>query len=109
MANPHAGEVDIWLDDTPHRARLTLGALAELETGLAEEGLIDLVERFEARRFSSRDVALLIVAGLRGGGWAGRLQDLLTVRLGDGEREGPIVAAQLAARLLTGAFGPAEV
>lgn len=108
MGNPHRGEVEIWLDGAPHLARLTLGALAELEDGLAGEGLVDLVERFEAGRFSSRDVAQLVVAGLRGGGWQGRLADLVACQLGDGRAEGPVVAARLAARLLAGAFGGAE-
>ena len=71
MANPWAGEVEIVLDGRPHVARLTLGALAELEAGLAAESLLDLVARFEGGRFSSRDVLALVVAGLRGGGWPG--------------------------------------
>jgi hypothetical protein len=52
-------------------AKLTLGALAELEAALETGSLLDLVERFEERRFSTRDVLALIVAGLRGGGWQG--------------------------------------
>lgn len=66
MANPYAGEVALWLDGQRHVARLTLGALAELEAALEAGSLIELVERFEGRRFSSRDVLALIVAGLRG-------------------------------------------
>ena len=34
MANPYAGEVAIWLDGVRHVAKLTLGALAELEASL---------------------------------------------------------------------------
>ncbi len=72
MANPYAGEVAVWLDGKRHVAKLTLGgALAELEADLGEESLLDLVQRFEANRFSTRDVLALLVAGLRGGGWAG--------------------------------------
>jgi hypothetical protein len=56
MANPYAGEVALVLDGRRHVAKLTLGALAELETALETGSLVDLVERFEARRFSSRDV-----------------------------------------------------
>jgi hypothetical protein len=55
MANPWAGEVAIVLDGQRHVARLTLGALAELEAGLQAGSLLDLVERFETGRFSTRD------------------------------------------------------
>ena len=100
MANPLAGEVDIWLDGHPHCAKLTLGALAELEAQLQVGGLVDLVERFEAGRFSSRDVLALVVAGLRGGGWRGTAADLLAVEIGGG----PVEAARAAAELLARAF-----
>lgn len=100
MANPWAGEVEVVLDGTPHVARLTLGALAELEAALAEGSLVDLAERFEAGRFSGRDVLAVLVAGLRGGGWTGRAADLLAVEIGGG----PMGAARVAAALLARAF-----
>lgn len=100
MANPWAGEVAVWLDGQRHVAKLTLGALAELEAALEVGSLIELVERFEARRFSSRDVLALIVAGLRGGGWQGSAADLRTVEIGGG----PVEAARAAAELLARAF-----
>lgn len=100
MANPWAGEVAIWLDGQRHTAKLTLGALAELEAALETGSLIELVERFEAGRFSTRDVLALIVAGLRGGGWQGSATDLRTVEVGGG----PVEAARAAAELLARAF-----
>ncbi len=100
MANPYAGEVAIWLDGQRHVCRLTLGALAELEAALEAGGLIDLVERFEGGAFSTRDVLALIVAGLRGGGWAGTADELRTAEV----RGGPIEAARVAAELLARAF-----
>lgn len=100
MANPYAGEVAIWLDGVRHVAKLTLGALAELETSLDAGSLIEMVERFEQGRFSSRDVLALVVAGLRGGGWQGSASDLRTVEIGGG----PIEAARAAAELLARAF-----
>jgi hypothetical protein len=100
MANPFAGEVVVWLDGQRHLCKLTLGALAELETALETGTLIDLVERFEAGRFSTRDVLALIVAGLRGGGWTGTATDLRTVEF----RGGPIEAARAAAEMLARAF-----
>ena len=100
MANPYAGEVAIWLDGQRHVAKLTLGALAELESALEAGSLFELVERFEGGRFSSRDVLALIVAGLRGGGWQGTAANLRTVEIGGG----PMAAAKVAAELLARAF-----
>jgi hypothetical protein len=48
------------------RLCLTLGALAEIETGLALDGLETLGERM--RRLSARDLMVVLAALLRGGG-----------------------------------------
>ena len=100
MANPWAGEVRLVLDGEPHACKLTLGALAEMEAALESGSLIDLVERFEAGRFTTRDVLALIVAGLRGGGWRGTARDLLSAEI----EGGPVEAARVAAQLLARAF-----
>ena len=100
MANPWRGEVTLVLDGEPREMRLTLGALAELEAGLESGSLVDLVQRFEAGRFGTRDVLALIVAGLRGGGWQGRASDLLAAEI----EGGPMQAARAAAELLARAF-----
>ena len=100
MANPHAGEVALTLDGERRVLKLTLGALAELEAELGAETLVALVERFEGGRFSTRDVLMLIVAGLRGGGWRGTAEDLLSAEIGGG----PVEAARAAGVLLARAF-----
>ncbi len=100
MANPWTGEVALVVDGERRVLKLTLGALAELETALETDSLVALVERFEATRFSTRDVLLLIVAGLRGGGWGGSAEDLRTAEIGGG----PLEAARVAAELLVRAF-----
>lgn len=100
MANPWAGEVAVWLDGQRHVAKLTLGALAELEVALGAGSLIELVERFEGQRFSTRDVLAVLVAGLRGGGWTGTADDFRTVEI----RGGAVEAARVAAELLARAF-----
>ncbi|MEP5760309.1 MAG: gene transfer agent family protein [Litoreibacter sp.] len=104
MANPHAGEVRLFLDGTAFELKLTLGALAELEAELNGETAIDLIERFERGGFSTRDVLALIVAGLRGGGWTGTATDLLAVEI----RGGIMAATKAAAQLLARAFAGAE-
>lgn len=100
MVNPMRGEVEVVLDGQPFAARLTLGALAELEDDLGAESLLAVAERFEAGRFSTRDVLAVLVAGLRGGGWQGRAADLLTVEIAGG----PMAAGRAAAELLARAF-----
>ena len=100
MANPYAGEVALTLNGQRHVAKLTLGALAELEAALDAGSLVELIERFEGQRFSTRDVLALIVAGLRGGGWRGTAADLMQVEIGGG----PMEAARVAAMLLARAF-----
>lgn len=104
MENPWAGEVLLHIDGEPMRCKLTLGALAELEAALEEGSLLDLVERFETGRFSARDVLALVVAGLRGGGWAGTTTDLRTAEVGGG----PASAARAAAQMLARAFSTPE-
>lgn len=100
MANPYAGEVALTLDGTRHVLKLTLGALAELEAGLETDTLVALVERYEAGRFSSADVLRVVVAGLRGGGWQGGYDDILTAEIAGG----PLEAARVGAELLARAF-----
>lgn len=101
MANPWAGEVAIEINGMVRPMKLTLGALAELESALGAASLVALVERFEAGRFSARDVLELIVAGLRGGGWADcSVAELTSADIGGG----PVGAARAAAELLARSF-----
>lgn len=104
MANPWSGEVVVMLDGVPHVAKLTLGALAEMEACLGALSLIDVVERFEQGRFSARDVIAVLVAGLRGGGWQGTAADLAHADVAGG----PVGAARTAAALLARAFALPE-
>ena len=100
MANPWRGDVALVIDGQRYVARLTLGALAELEEQLAEGSLLELVERFEGNCFSTRDVVALLQAGLRGGG-----ADVDPAQVLNGEiKGGALAAAQAAAQLLARAF-----
>ncbi len=83
-----------------HVLKLTLGALAELEAGLETDTLVALVERFEGGKFSSADVLRIVVAGLRGGGWKGGYDDILTAEIAGG----PLEAARVGAELISRAF-----
>ena len=100
MANRWRGDVEVIVDGHAHVARLTLGALAELEESLGEDTLLGLVQRFEGGGFTARDVLALLGAGLRGGGV--RMSD---ATLAQAEiAGGPMAAARAAAELLARAF-----
>lgn len=96
--NPWAGEVALVMDGERHVLRLTLGALAELEASMGADSLVALVERFETGRFAARDVARLLLAGLRGGGWRGDAGTVLAARIEGGPAEATRVAALLLGR-----------
>ncbi len=100
MANPFAGEVALVIDGERRVMKLTLGALAELETALGAGSLVALVERFEGGAFSARDVLMVLAAGLRGGGWRGTAEDLRGAEIAGGVA----AAARAAAELLVRAF-----
>ncbi len=104
MANPFAGEVSLHVNGEPKVCKLTLGALAELEATLGAATLVELVQRFEGGAFSSRDVMALLVAGLRGGGWMVRAEDLVAAEIAGG----PVAAAKVAAQVLARAFAVPE-
>lgn len=69
MPNRRRGEVGVCLDGRPHTLRLTLNALAELEDAFGVEGLSALAARL-SRPLTSRDLARILGAALRGGGHA---------------------------------------
>jgi hypothetical protein len=102
MANPFAGEVALVVNGQRHLLKLTLGALAELETRLQADSLAALLARFEGDDLRASDVFMLICAGMRGGGWTGDFDDLLTAEIEGGFAN----AARMAARLLALAFAP---
>jgi len=100
MANPWTGEVALVIDGQQRVLKLTLGALAGLETALEAGSLVELVERFESGVFSTRDVLAVVVAGLQGGGAEVSDADLLQAEIGGGV----MAAARAAAELLARAF-----
>ncbi|MNJ71152.1 hypothetical protein D3C77_676640 [compost metagenome] len=66
MINGVRGEATAVLAGAQRRLCLTLGALAEIETGLGVAGMAALAERM--RSLSARDLMVVLAALLRGGG-----------------------------------------
>ncbi|WP_292056044.1 MULTISPECIES: GTA-gp10 family protein [unclassified Brevundimonas] len=66
MINGVRGEVVARLAGVERKLCLTLGALAEIETGLGVAGMAALAERMKA--LSARDLMVVLTALLRGGG-----------------------------------------
>ncbi|WEK40231.1 MAG: GTA-gp10 family protein [Candidatus Brevundimonas colombiensis] len=64
--NGARGEAGVMLNGQRRRACLTLGALAEIETGLGVDGLAAVAERMKT--LSARDLMVVLAAVLRGGG-----------------------------------------
>ncbi len=102
--NPYRGDVALVLDGKAHKMRLTLGALAELETALGADSLLALVERFENGAFGSDDLIALLLAGLRGAGLLIDRETLLNSEI----EGGVMVAAKAGALLLKRAFSVAD-
>ncbi|HUF56382.1 MAG TPA: gene transfer agent family protein [Thermohalobaculum sp.] len=100
MANPERGEVELVVDGRPRVMRLTLGALAELESALEVGSLVALAERFEGGDVSARELTALLAAGLRGAG-----EDFTEAELAEAEIGGGAVGAMKAGlRLLEATF-----
>ena len=62
------GEAAVILGGARRRACLTLGALAEIETGLGVDGMAAVAKRMKT--LSARDLMIVLEAVLRGGGEA---------------------------------------
>ena len=95
--NGARGEVLARLSGEDRRLCLTLGALAEIETGLGVSGVEAVAERM--RRLSARDLTVVLAALLRGGG-----EDELAERLA-GASVSPVEAAGAVARAFAAAGG----
>ncbi|MGV8929595.1 MAG: GTA-gp10 family protein [Brevundimonas sp.] len=96
-ANGARGEVVAVLAGAERRLCLTLGALAEIETGLGLEGLSGLAERM--RTLSARDLTVVLAALLRGGGEQALAGEL------DRANVDPHAAAEAVARAFAAAAG----
>lgn len=102
IANPHRGEVLLVIDGVPHVMRLTLGALAGLETRLEAGSLMGLAERFETGEVPTSDLIALLAAGLAGAG-----SPISERQLAAADIEGGAVGAMRAGvELLSRAFRP---
>ena len=95
--NGARGEVVALLAGTERRLCLTLGALAEIETGLGLEGLSGLAERM--RGLSARDLKVVLAALLRGGGESPLEDELALADIG------PREAAEAVAKAFAAAAG----
>lgn len=95
MVNGVRGEVAASLAGAERTLCLTLGALAEIETGLGVAGMAALAERM--RSLSARDLMVVLAALLRGGG---------ETALADGLASAPVDARE-AAEAVAKAFAAA--
>ena len=94
-ANGARGEVVAPLAGAERRLCLTLGALAEMETGLGCEGLVSIAERM--RFLSARDLTVVLAALLRGGGESVLAEDLAGMAIDPREAAEAVASAFTAA------------
>lgn len=92
-ANGVRGEAVVKLAGTERRLCLTLGALAEIETGLGVADMAALAERM--RSLSAKDLMVVLAALLRGGG-EGALPDGLAASAVDPREAAEAVAQAFA-------------
>ena len=95
MANGVRGEAAMVLAGAERRLCLTLGALAEIETGLGVAGMAALAERMKA--LSARDLMVVLAALLRGGGEAALAGGLATAAVDPREAAEAVAKAFAAA------------
>lgn len=91
------GEVSARLAGEDRRLCLTLGALAEIETGLGVSGAEAVAERM--RRLSAKDLTVVLAALLRGGGEGELAERLASASVS------PVEAAEAVARAFAAAGG----
>jgi Phage tail tube protein, GTA-gp10 len=104
MANARRGDVAVLIGGREHTLRLTLGALAELESSFGVEDLTALGARFADGRLKSTDLIALLGAGLRAGGLTVQDADVGSLDFDEG-LHGAVAAV---AEVLTLTFGVAE-
>jgi hypothetical protein len=102
--NRHRGEIAARFDGETRLLCLTLGALAELESGFGVANLAELADRFDAGRLSASDIIRIVGAGLRGAG--NRLSDEDVAEMST--EGGAAGFARIATELLWVSFGGAE-
>ncbi|ANF53479.1 hypothetical protein DA69_01040 [Brevundimonas naejangsanensis] len=95
MANGVRGEVVARLAGAERTLCLTLGALAEIETGLGVAGMAALAERM--RSLSARDLMVVLAALLRGGGEVVLADGLASAPVDPREAAGAVAKAFAAA------------
>lgn len=95
QANGARGEVVAVLAGVERRLCLTLGALAEMETGLGCDGLAAIAERM--RSLSAGDLLIVLAALLRGGGEVTTAADLAGLGLNPREAAEAVACAFMAA------------
>lgn len=94
-ANGARGEARVRLAGVERRLCLTLGALAEIETGLEVQGFEALAGRLRA--LSARDLTVVLAALLRGGGEHELAATLDQASIAPGEAAVAVAAAFAAA------------
>lgn len=104
MANRHRAEIEAEIGDRLRTLRLTLGALADLESAFAADDMLDLARRFSSGTLKAQDAIRVIAAGLRGAGEPVTDAEVAAMAVPGGAAG----YAAIVARLLSETFGGGE-
>ena len=96
-ANRRRGEIAAMIDGQERILCLTLGALAQLEDAFSVGDLGALAQRFSTGRLSARDLTCVLAAGLRGGGFDVRDDDVAAMKIEGGVSGFAVIVAELLA------------
>ncbi len=101
--NKIRGEAELLAGGKSYRLLLTLGALAEIEDGLALTNLSEVASRLAQAR--ANDLAIVAAALLRGGGQEMSPSDVLRLPCDIGALTAAVIAAFAAAAIKTSGGG----
>lgn len=68
MTNKYRGEIEAEINGQSYKLCLTLGALAELETAIGCNDLIEVIERFQSGKVRASEMIAILNAGLKAAG-----------------------------------------
>jgi len=103
MTNPLKGEVDVVLGGETYKARLTVDALIGIETSIGC-GIITLCNRIGQADIKISDVAIVLLAALRGGGNDLKQKDVYKII----QENGIVEVTTEVAKLITQSINPKD-
>lgn len=107
MANPHRGEVAVTLGDREYVMRPTFEAMAQIEEELGA-GLVAIASRLHSGQYGARDVAAVLIAGIKAERGRMRRDTVQNAIVAQGVLAFAVPVATFLGNCLTGGAEPGE-